>query len=147
MKHKSLGQNLVEFALVTPILLMILVVISEFGYTFMVKHTIIDSMKQTVKSSEYSVGRVSSEAELLGQMKTYLLEYINSHNLPTPVDLSLALGNSNQYGTAITITYTYNPSFRIMGITPEQITIKSTQVLQNGLVKTNNPTVPYVSAL
>ncbi|MGD9580739.1 MAG: TadE family protein [Vampirovibrionia bacterium] len=145
MKKFSKGQSLLEFALVAPILVLILVVISELGYTFVVRHTIIDGIKQTVLSSHSLIGKYSTTQELLDAMKANMNTYVSTHNLPTPVKLDFGVGTSNAYGTAVIIPYTYKPAFRLIGITPEQVTIQSSQVLQSGLLKINAPTVPSVA--
>lgn len=147
MKKKVRGQSLLEFSLVAPILVLVLVVISELGYAFIVRHTIIDCIKQTVQSSHFLVGKYNTQAELLDAMQTDLQNSINAHNLPTPTSLTFGLGDSTQYGTAVIVTYSYNPSFRIIGVTPEVITVQSAQILQPGLLKINNPTVPFVATL
>lgn len=145
MKKKNKGQSLLEFALVAPILVLILVVISELGYTFVVRHTIIDGIKQTVLSSHNLVGKHTTPQAILDSMKANMTTYVQTHNLPTPVKLDFGVGSSNAYGTAIIISYTYKPAFRLVGITPEEVTIQSSQVLQPGLLKVNAPTVPSVA--
>jgi hypothetical protein len=147
MKRRNKGQNLLEFALVAPILILVLVVISELGYTFVVRHTIIDSIKQTVASSQFNVGKFTSTEQMLSTMKTELEAFIDTHNLPTPEDITFGVAGENAYGTAVIISYSYRPGFRLVGITPEVITVQSVQVVQPALLKINNPTVPFVPSL
>lgn len=145
MKKKNKGQSLLEFALVAPILVLILVVISELGYTFVIRHTIIDGIKQTVLSSHSMVGKYTTNQEILDTMKSNMQTYVQTHNLPTPVKMDFGVGTSNAYGTAIIVSYTYEPAFRLIGITPEKVTLQSSQVVQPGLLKVNVPTVPSVA--
>lgn len=142
MKKINKGQNLLEFTLVAPILILVLVVISELGYAFVVRHAIIDCIKQTVQSSQFLVGKYATQQEMLDAMKADLLTVIADHNLPPAEDVTFGIAESNQYGTAVIITYTYRPGIRLIGITPEQISIPSIQVLHSGLLKINSPTVP-----
>lgn len=141
MKKLNKGQSLLEFSLVAPILILVLVVISELGYAFVVRHTIIDSIKQTVQSSHFMVGKYSTTGELLSAMESELSSYIATHNLPTPTSLTFGIGKSNSHGTAVLVTYSYNPAFRLVGITPEEVHIQSAQILPTGLLKTNAPVI------
>jgi hypothetical protein len=147
IRRKPRGQNLIEFTLVAPILIMVLVVISELGYAFVVRHTIIDSIKQTVQSAQFRVGKHSSEAEMLAAMKQDMQGFIKTHNLPDPISLEFGVVGQSQYGTVLVVSYVYKPGFRLIGITPERIAIQSTQVVQPAFIKPNNPTVPYVPSL
>ncbi|MEW5821867.1 MAG: TadE family protein [Cyanobacteriota bacterium] len=147
MKKINKGQSLLEFSLVAPVLVMILVVISELGYAFVVRHTIIDSIKQTVQSSHYMVGKYTTTADLLAAMEKDLKSYIQNHNLPAATKLGFAVGSSNDYGTAVLVTYSYNPAFRLIGITPEEVTIQSAQILPPSLLKVNSPTITSTPSL
>ena len=139
MEKRNKGQSLLEFSLVAPILVLVLVVISELGYAFVVRHTIIDSIKQTVQSSHFQIGKHSTQQEFLTQMQKDLTDYIAIHNIPPPEKVSFGIGSTNSHGTALIVSYTYKPAFRLTGITPNKVTIKSAQILQPGLLKTNNP--------
>lgn len=145
MNRLKKGQSLLEFSLVAPVLILVLVVISELGYAFVVRHTIIDSIKQTVQSSHYLVGKHPTTAELLTAMQSDLNGYIQTHNLPAPVKVSFGVGKSNSYGAAVLVSYTYKPAFRLIGITPEEVTIKSSQILPPGLLQVNKPVLTVVT--
>lgn len=145
MKRLKKGQSLLEFSLVAPVLVLVLVVISELGYAFVVRHTIIDSIKQTVQSSHYLVGKHTKTPELLSAMKADLNNYISTHNLPAPVEVVFGVGDKNAYGSTVLVSYTYKPAFRLLGITPDKVTIQSSQVLPPGLLQVNKPDMSVVT--
>lgn len=147
MKKKESGQSLIEFALVLPILVIMIIIISELGYSFIIQQTITDGIKKVVLSSHFNVGKYTSTSNLLTAMKSDLQTFINTHNLPPADSLDLTLGNSNNYGTPVYITYTYRPGFRLIGIIPERISISSAQIVQTGFVKINNPTVSAITSI
>jgi Flp pilus assembly protein TadG len=119
------GQALVEFALVLPILLLILLGILEFGIIFYNKAMVTNASREGARAGitfrttgEPAVYNPLSEAEILAVVREYLKTRIINFGTSTDVtiDPSPTTGTSPKYGGtgSVNVVVHYNHTFLVL---------------------------------
>lgn len=104
LKNNENGQSMVEFALVLPILMLLVVGIIQFGFIFSVKTTLANEAREAVRYS--AVGAYSEQ-----QVKDYVKNSLNKNSLLTKyvsedaveIDISFATIDDQEQVTVIIV--------------------------------------------
>lgn len=151
--QKNKAQQLVEFALVAPILVSIIAIAIELGFILNEKAILADATKMAIaKSFEYAYTPAIDKDDKINQMsvkmKDDIFKYIAEHrditadpeysNLKNQIDVSI-ISTSGTDGIVIA-TYVYNPVFtlpNILGgnIIPDRYILRSSQVISNSILE------------
>lgn len=152
MRKNKKAQQLVEFVLVAPVLIVILVVIVELGYAINTKITLAEAIKASVAITNQLYNQSSTESQkeetIRNSIENYLKNYFDSHNLPDSDSISVILTRASGSQTAIvTAKYSYKPVFvlpNILGntIIPAKYTFSSSQVISESLLSASTLNSP-----
>lgn len=136
------GQELVEFALILPVMIVILVVISELGFAWVLKGNVADSVKSAVQQMQTIAGQNTATAT--NTLQTNIKNYLISHNIPNANSLTVNLSDptASDY-TTVAVNYTYNPIFTLpnffgIQVLPTSITMNSYQIINSAILRANN---------
>lgn len=139
---KMKGQELVEFALILPIMILILVAIAELGFVWTLRGTVGDAVKSSVQQMQLIAGLSPAQAQ--GVLQTNIKNYIVNHGLPNADSVQVTLSDPNaSEHTVVSVQYQYNPSFTLpnffgVQILPDTFTLTSTQVINSAVIQPNN---------
>ncbi len=148
MKTNKKAQQLVEFALILPIIIIVLVVIVEFGYIINARI----SLSESVKLSMIKVNQLYSQpgddttkqAAIMTSIEDDLKTYFDDQGLPYSDSLAVTIERiPNSLTSIIRVNYVYKPFFSLANffgseIIPTEYTFTSTQVVNDVLLQANN---------
>ncbi len=148
MKTNKKAQQLVEFALVLPIIIVVLVIIVEFGYIINARI----SLSESVKLSMIKVNQLYSqpgndaakEAAIITSIQDDLKTYFDDQGLPYSDSLAVTIEKvPNSLTSVIRVNYVYKPFFSLTNffgsdIIPTEYTFTSTQIVNDVLLRANN---------
>lgn len=136
------GQELVEFALILPVMVVILVAISEMGFMWTLRGTVSDAVKSAVQQMQTIAGTDVATAETT--LQTNIRNYLTNHGVPNAnsVTVNLSDPTASNY-TTVNVRYTYNPTFTLpnffgIQILPDSLTMGSSQVINSAILRQNN---------
>lgn len=114
------AQQLIEFMLVAPFMIIILGILTEYAYAFNINMTLNQGLK-TVASSIYSeIDPGMNTTAIRNQVKTNLETYLDKNNAPTKDGSGnslLSVGYTIIGQTAVfNATYTYTPAFTLPNV-------------------------------
>lgn len=141
-KHKK-SQQLVEFLLVAPFLIIILGVLTEYAYALNINMTLTQGLK-TVTSSIYSeIKPEMSGSDIEKNVLSELTDYMKNNNAPVKSENKLQVGYVLEGQTAIFMAhYTYIPAFTLPNvyfrIMPDQFDFLTTSSVPSAFVNPNN---------
>jgi hypothetical protein len=142
--RKLKGQELVEFALILPIMLVILVAIAEMGFMWTLRGTVADAVKSSVQQMQTIAGTdlATAEATLEANIRNYLV----THGVPnaSSLDVTLSDPNASDY-TTVSVSYSYNPTFTLpnffgIQLLPSTVAMGSSQVINSAVLRNNDYT-------
>lgn len=134
------GQELVEFALILPVMLVILVAIAEMGFMWTLRGTVSDAVKSSVQQMQLIAGQTEAGASTI--LENNIKNYLQNHGVPNAGSVQVALNNAGD-NTAVNVTYKYKPTFTLpnfFGITllPDEMVMGSSQVINSAIFGPNN---------
>lgn len=134
------GQELVEFALILPVMLVILVAIAEMGFMWTLRGTVSDAVKSSVQQMQLIAGQTEAGASTI--LESNIKNYLQNHGVPNAGSVKVALNNTGD-NTAVNVTYKYKPTFTLpnfFGITllPDEMIMGSSQVINSAIFGPNN---------
>ena len=122
------GQSVVEFALVLPILVMIVMGIVEFGRIFMAQQIVTNASREGARSAVLP-SSTSSDVE------TTVLNYMTSGGLTGPTNVQMTnVGQTVPTGSATSVNVNYTLSILTGTIIPglgDSVTITHTTVMRH----------------
>lgn len=148
-KLSQKAQQLVEFVIILPILIIILVVIIEIGFVLNAKL----SLAEAIKASLFQINTLYNNSDnqtlktqyIKDQLKIYIEDYFFSHNLPVNTNntISVGINNIGNNTALVSAHYKYSPVFVLpnilnSNIIPANYTIVSTQAVNNMLIQSDN---------
>ncbi len=148
MNTKKKAQQLLEFALILPIIIVILVVVVEFGYIINARV----SLSEAVKLSLIKVNQLYSqpgndaakEAAIISSIEDELKTYFDDQGLPYSDSLTVAVERvPDSLTSIIRVNYVYKPFFSLTNffgseIIPAEYNFTSTQVVNDVLLQAND---------
>jgi len=127
-KKKQLGQSLVEFALVLPILLLTIMGVVEFGRIFMTQQVITNASREGARAA---ILPGNTEAEVYETVSSYM----SSAGLVSGLSLETSnVGENVQPGTRTSVTVRYDLPILTGSIIPglgETILLENTTVMRH----------------
>lgn len=134
------GQELVEFALILPVMVVILVAIAEMGFMWTLRGTVSDAVKSSVQQMQLIAGQTEGGASTI--LETNIKNYLQNHGVPNAGSVQVTLNTSGE-NTAVNVTYKYKPTFTLpnfFGITllPDEMVMGSSQVINSAIFGPNN---------
>ncbi|MEI7475673.1 MAG: TadE family protein [bacterium] len=156
MKKSRKAQQLVEFVLVAPVIMAILVVIVEIGYAINTKISLGESIKSSIPALNQLYNQSNTEAAKLelvrSTLETSIKGYFDSHNLPNSDSISVSITEpANSQTAVVTAIYSYEPVFKLPNLfnsqlIPDKYTFSSSQVISKSLLSAgtfNSPLSTY----
>ncbi len=142
--NKKRAQELVEFAIIVPILMMILFIIVEFGSALNARITVGDA----VKIALVKVNNLSSlngteddkKAFVENYVKREVIKYLILHNIPNSGSVKAKVKVVNGKYAVILVSYSYHPYFIIAGLLGhgvDTIPFSSSQTLNPHIFEAN----------
>lgn len=132
LRTRTDGQGLTEFAIVMPLLIVILVGIFEFGRAWHVRQVVTNAAREGARTAVLpDVGADSVSA--------IIATYLTSANID-PLDAVVTLNIQNASGSPDEVTVSYDYDFGLMssvvsllsgGSLPGMVTLTSTSVMRN----------------
>lgn len=156
---KRLAQQLIEFLLVAPFLIIILAILTEYAYALNINMTLRQGLK-TATSSLYKELRPDlTQAEINNLVSYNLITYLQNNNVPTTADNNITVNyvlstpSATVNGTSVFIaTYTYKTAFTLPNIffhmLPDNFNFFATVAVPNAFLIPNSYTAhsTYTSA-
>lgn len=136
----SKGQELVEFALILPVMLVILVAIAEMGFMWTLRGTVSDAVKSSVQQMQLIAGMTEGDASNL--LRDNIKSYLENHGVPNAGSVAVTLNTIGE-NTTVNVSYQYNPTFTLpnffgIQLLPDTMTMGSSQVINSAIFGPNN---------
>jgi len=141
-KRKT-SQQLVEFLLIAPFLVILLGVLTEYAYALNINMTLTQGLK-TVTASIYSeIKPGMSGSDIQANVLNDLTKYMQGNNAPVTAENKLTVGYSIEGQTSIFMAhYTYVPAFTLPNtyfhILPDKFDFLSTAAVPSAFLSSNN---------
>lgn len=151
-KYKA--QMVVEFALVVPILILILFAIAELGYAIMIRNMVISATRySTTKINKtFSEGGTlaAKEAAIAAMANADIIQTLQESHVPTTGKVSVKVMHDVSSNYYVVSTYTYRPILMTfmgsLGGGIGDINMSSVQIIKKTLLQSNNTTISYTNA-
>lgn len=143
--NKRQAQQLVEFAIVVPILMIIVFIVVELGAAINARVTIAEAVKASLidvnKLTSLNGDTTTKEAEVESLVKSRVIQYLLNHNIPNSgsVDARVTYNAANNTAVAF-VSYQYVPYFLLAGLvgtSVSSIPFSSSQTLNPSVFKPN----------
>ena len=151
------AQQLVEFVLILPIILVILLVILELGFAINARITLAEAVKISVGKINqlYQMpgnATATKQAQIEYSLTNLMQNYFNLHNMPYADNMTVKIlpGTGTSQTSLVVANYIYYPVFILPNffgtkIIPTSIPMSSFQTVNNALLNGNNYTSSYFS--
>ncbi len=141
---KKKAQQLIEFLLVAPFMIIILGVLTEYAYALNINMTLTQGLK-TVTSSIYSkISPSTTKSTIDSLVASELQTYLSNNNVPLNSENALKVSSvvvSNQTSIFMA-TYKYYPAFTLPNtyfrILPEEFDFLATAAIPTAFISSNN---------
>jgi len=144
-KHKKrLAQQLVEFLLVAPFIIIILGIVTEYAYALNINMTLTQGLKDVTSSIYSEIKPGMSTEEITALVKADLADYLVKNNIPLSDDeKELAVGSASAGDTAIFMaSYRYVSAFTLPSVyikfLPEEFDFFATSAVPSVFLNGNN---------
>jgi len=115
------AQQLVEFALVVPVILTVIIVIIEFGFALNARASLTEAVKmslpianQLIHRSDGSTGTIINKEIVQEEIRNTIKNYFQNHNLPYHNTITVDILGIDGTDIAVVIAnYTYKPFFSL----------------------------------
>lgn len=142
MRRKK-AQQLVEFLIVAPLLIIFLGIVTEYAYALNINMTLTKALK-TVTAELYSQIKPSmTKDDITNLVNTNLINYLDSNNVPTNTENKINADYVKSGTTAIFMArYTYITAFTLPNVffkfLPDQFDFFATAAVPKSLLESNN---------
>lgn len=145
---KIKAQQLVEFLLIAPFIVIFLGILTEYAYALNINMTLSDGLKN-VTSSIYSQITPTTQAQsqtqssIVADVKTRFKQYLRENNVPVSSENNIQVGCAISGQTAVFMaSYTYIPAFTLPNIyfkfLPEKFIFFTTAAVPIAFLQANN---------
>jgi hypothetical protein len=153
MKNYKKAQQLVEFVVVLPIIVVIFMFIIEIGFTLNAKIALAEAVRMSLTKVNQLADKTGTEIE--DSIKSSVITYLASHGLPNSnlVFVNVFQPTGNYQETAVVkVTYNYKSIFNLLNfsgqlIVPNNFDFTSYQVVNASLFKSNALFLPFLTFL
>lgn len=149
--NRKKAQQLIEFAIIVPILMMVLFIVIEMGSALNARATLGEGIKTALVKVNYLSNldgdRSAKTSYVEAFIKNEIIRYMIQHNIPNTASISVKVKATDDYAVAM-VNYQYNPYFLVPGMFgagPSSITFSSSQSLNPHIFQDN--VFPAVRAL
>lgn len=144
-KSKKLkAQQLVEFLLIAPFIVIFLGILTEYAYALNVNMTLCNGLK-TVTSSVYSqiAPNTQTPSSITTTVKNNFIQYLADNNVPVTAENNIQVGCAISGQTAVFMAnYTYIPAFTLPNVyfkfLPEKFNFFATSAVPVAFLGNNN---------
>jgi len=153
MRKYRKAQHLVEFALVTPVIIIIFLFIVEIGFIISTKIALAEAVRDNLSKVNELAG--NSKTDIKISLENSIKTYISSHNLPNSntitVDIFEPTVNDGEETALVCVNYKYHSflnflDFSGQNIFPAEFNFSSYQVINSSLLKNNDYSSAFSSA-
>lgn len=140
---KKKAQQLIEFLLVVPFMVIILGILTEYAYALNINMTLSEGLK-TVTASIYSeINPSMSTDDIKTTVTQNLIKYLSSNNAPTNSENNIQVGYTISGQTAVFMArYTYIPAFTLPNVyfkfMPDEFNFLATAAVPAAFLGANN---------
>jgi len=108
------AQQLVEFLLVAPFMIIILGIVMEYAYALNINMTLTQGLKEVTSNMYYSVKPNMATSDIIAAVQTNLETYLDDNNVATEAANGLSLSYAPVGNTSVLIaSYKYIPAFTL----------------------------------
>lgn len=142
--NKNKAQQLIEFAFVIPILILILFVIVEFAYAMNIRIKLSDgakaSLMQVNKLSNLPGSDPDAKKEAVRTaIQANMVAFLTENNVPDPSGASVSINKDTNGFYTVNVTYLYKPVFLLPFIPGmPAIPLQSSQIINSNIMQLNN---------
>ena len=142
-KNKKKAQQLIEFLLVVPFMVIILGVLTEYAYALNINMTLNEGLK-TVTASIYSkIKPEMTQSDIKTILQDNLTTYLSENNAPTNSENNIIVGYFiNGQSAVFMASYTYIPAFTLPNvyfkILPDEFNFFTTATVPSAFLGENN---------
>ncbi len=142
-RKKKKAQQLVEFLLVVPFIVIILGILTEYAYALNINMTLNDALK-TVASSIYgNIKPGMTQSDIKTALQNNLITYLNDNRVPTNSENNVTVGYFISGQTAVFMaSYTYIPAFTLPNVyfkvLPDKFNFFTTSAVPSAFLNENN---------
>lgn len=142
-KRKKPAQQIVEFLLIAPFMVIILGILTEYAYALNINMTLNNGLK-TVTTNIYSTIKPGmSDSDILAKVNSDLKDYLDANNVPTKAENNLKAGFFVKDESAVFMaSYTYIPAFTLPNVyfkfLPDQFDFFTTAAVPSVFLGQNN---------
>jgi len=142
MKFKK-SQQLVEFLLVAPFMVIFLGLMTEYAYALNINLTLTQGLKTAASSIYREIKPGTTSASINSLVLSNLTEYLSANNAPTNAENALIVSYVTKGETTIFLAqYTYIPAFTLPNvyfkIMPNQFNFLATATVPTAFLNPNN---------
>lgn len=118
LKSKNKAQQIVEFAFIAPLLIIIIIVIIEFSYALNSRASLIEAVRYStdIVTAQYNPTETFANQKIIleNTVKSTVIDYFNAHGLPNSDTIDVTIVEINGADTLTVIcAYNYKPTFTL----------------------------------
>lgn len=141
LKRKN-AQQLIEFAFIAPILILIMFIIMEFGYALTIRNTVSEGMKAALlevnKLNNLTGTATDKKNYIENSIYTKTLFYLSTHNIPNATNVKININTDANGVSVVTATYVYKPILLTFFMSNVQgLPLQSSQVINSIMFNPN----------
>lgn len=142
-KKREKAQQLVEFLLVVPFMIIILGIMTEYAYALNVNMTLTGGLKAVASSVYSDIKPWMTKDDIRGTIKTNFIQYLKSNNVPANEENNIQVGYAVIGQTAVfTASYDYIPAFTLPNVyfrfLPEKFNFFATAAVPSAFIGNNH---------
>lgn len=145
VKSKN-AQQLIEFLLIIPFMIVFLGILTEYAYAFNIYLTLTDGLKTSATTIYSQISPTLTQSNIDSIIKTNLSTYLSNNNVPLQTENNLTVSSviiDNQT-SIIMAKYTFIPSFTMINpfliVLPQKFNFLATTSVPTAFLKSNNYT-------
>ena len=144
------AQALVEFALIAPILIMLLLMITEFGYILNVRNTLSEATKDALAQTNSKFNNITGattavkRANVENELQASITDYLRKRAVPNPSSVYVYIYTDPNGISTVRTSYSYRlamSAFAVLLPGPSgapTITLETSQIINSAIVHVNN---------
>lgn len=137
------AQQLVEFLLIAPFMVIILGLLTEYAYALNINMTLTEGLKDSTAYIYKEIKPNMPASDISNLVKTNLIDYLNANNVPTGTDNEVTVAYTISGNNAVFMaSYKYIPAFTLPNIyfhiLPEQFNFLATSLIPAAFLQGNS---------
>jgi len=136
------AQQLVEFALVAPILILFLLLIMEFGYVITIRNVLSEGAKESLmlvnnKFNNLTGTAAAKKSAMETELKNSMEDYLETHNIANASNVAVTVTTNATGVSFVTFTYMYTMILTLIPNLPA-IAIQTSQIINTQMLEEND---------